>query len=158
MTVFCNTQSYVFTSPMPNFEAKHSKSCLGNQCQCWEHNLAALHWDRSCTSKKASGKSKKMNSEASTPVKKVKTEIKGNDQVFSFIWDKKHFLLPSLKLNSWSKLVSYCALCNHSFLHPTGVILLLTGLFVEEKKFQLCILKCTTFTEILENVSFTFQW
>lgn len=143
---------------MPNFEAKCSKSCLANQCQCWEHNLAILHWDRSCTSKKASGKSKKTNSEASTPVIYVKTEIKGNDQVCSFIWDKKHFLLPSLKLNSRSKLISYCALCNRRFLHPTGVILVLTGLFVEEKEFQLCIVKYITLTEILENVSFTFQW
>lgn len=59
-------------------------------------------------------------------------EIKGNDLVRSFSSDKKDFLVPSLKLNSWSKLTSYRALCNLRLLLPTRVIVLLTGLFVEE--------------------------
>lgn len=74
-------------------------------------------------------------------VKHIKTEMKGNDQVCSFSLDKKHFLVPSLKLNTWSKLIFYCALCNRRFLQLTGVILLFTGLFVEEKKLDPHILK-----------------
>lgn len=135
-SVFCHPHNDVFTSHMPDFEAKSSKSCLANQCQCWGRNIAVeLHqwevmWQR-------------QENERGNPhlVKHIKTEMKGHDRVCSFSLDKKHFLVPSLKLNTWSKLISYCALCNRRFLRLTGVILLFTGLFVEEKKLDPHILK-----------------
>lgn len=98
---------------------------------------AVLYWGWSSTSKKTCDKSNKSDSEASVWVKYKKKsppqpQIKGNDLVWSFSSDKKDFLVPSLKLNSWNKLTSYCALCNLRLLLPTRVILLRTGLFVEE--------------------------
>lgn len=102
---------------------------------------AVFYWSSSSTSKKTCDKSNKTNSEASAHVKYIKTEIKGNDQVYSFSSDKKHFLVPSLKLNSWSKLISYYALCNLRLLLLASVILLLTGLLAEENKVDLHIFK-----------------
>lgn len=100
---------------------------------------AVLYWGWSSTSKRTCDKSNKTNLEASAHVKYIKREIKGNDQVCSFSPDKKHFLVPSLKSNTPSELLSYRALCNLGLLVPTTLVLLLTGLFVEGNKFGLQI-------------------
>lgn len=89
---------------------------------------ALFHWNRSSTSTKSCDRSSKTNLKASVHVKYIKAEIKGNDQACSFSSDNKHFLIPSLKLNSQSKLTFYYALCNLRLLLPTSVILLLTEL------------------------------
>lgn len=57
----------------------------------------------------------------------------------SFSSDKKHFLVPSPKSNSQSKHTSHS--CYLVLLLPISVTLLLTGLVVEENKFDLYTLK-----------------